>query len=237
MDILSKLKEFELQSIPLQIATAIQKQIYNQELTPGDRLPKQEQLAELFAVSRPTIREALDLLVESQLIQRESPKLKSYVVANFHPDKALKSVQDIILLSLTFNTLTKWELFEIRKMIEIPCAELAAKRRTTQDIEELEKLLPPADILTKSVSEIFEADANFHIKLAECTHNPLAKTLVESLVYAYFKLDIFISEQEKKKIIEGLPELFEAIKSGDELEAKKKMIEHMEYFKYYHNEK
>lgn len=234
MELFTKLKDFELQSVPLQIATAIQKQIYKQDLKPGDRLPKQEELADFFAVSRPTIREALDLLIESQLIQRESPKSKSYVIANFHPDKALKSVQDIILLSLTFNTLTKWELFAIREMIEIPCAALAAKNRTEEDIQELERLLPTSEILTKSVPEIFEADARFHIKLAECTRNPLAKTLVESLVYAYFKLDIFISEAEKHSIIDGLPELFEAIKNGDEEGSVKKMKEHMDHFKYYH---
>ncbi|MDN3436835.1 FCD domain-containing protein [Planococcus sp. APC 3900] len=234
MELFTKLKDFELQSVPLQIASAIQKQIYKQELKPGDRLPKQEELAEFFVVSRPTIREALDLLVESQLIQRESSKSKSYIIANFHPDKALKSVQDIILLSLTFNTLTKWELFAIREMIEVPCAALAANNRTEEDLKELEMLLPNSEVLTRSVPEIFEADAKFHIKLAECTHNPLAKTLVESLVYAYFKLDIFISEAEKKSILEGLPEIFEAVKSGDETRARNSMERHMEHFKYYH---
>lgn len=234
MESFTKLKGVELQSVPYQIANIIKNNIYDKVLSPGDYLPKQDELAKLFAVSRPTIREALDILVESQLIERVNPSSKSYVISNFHPDKALKSVQDIILLSLRFHSLSEWDLFETRRIFEIHSAELAAARRTEEDILELEKLIPPKSILEESTAKILEADTKFHIKIAECTRNPLIKTLIESLIFTYFKLDIQLSRGEKKNIITGLPELFLAIKKGDPVEAKEKMGLHLEFFKEYH---
>ena len=229
-------EEIEIQTIPLQIANAIRKKIYKGVLAPGDKIPKQEELAKLFSVSRPSIREALNLLVESHLIVRSPGRDNGYIVSDFHPEKALKNVHDIIVLSLTFKTLSKWDLFEMRKMIEVPCAMLAAERRTEKDLIELEDCLPKANILTKPVKDIFDADARFHIKLAECSQNPLAKTLVSSLILSYYEIRVEINTEEKKHIIEGLPDLFEAIKEQNVENAKKCIENHMNYFVRYHKQ-
>lgn len=232
---LKMFEEIEIQSIPLQIANAIRKKIYDGKLKPGDKIPKQEDLAELFAVSRPSIREALNILVESQLIVQAPGRESGYVVSEFHPENALKNVHDIIVLSLTFQTLTEWNLFEVRKMIEIPCAALAAERRTAEDLAELERCLPDASVLTKPVKEILDADAQFHLKIAESTHNPLAKTLLSALILSYYQIPVEVNKHEKKYIIADLPELFMAIKEQDQEKAKQCMEKHLNYFVNYHN--
>ena len=234
MNDLKMFQEIELQSIPLQMANAIRQKIYDGKLKPGEKIPKQEALADLFGVSRPSIREALNLLVEEQLIMQASGREGGYVVSEFHPEKVFKNVHDIIVLSLTFQTLTEWHLFEVRKMIEIPCAALAAERRTEEDLKELEECLPQPHILSKPVKEIVDADIQFHIKLAECTHNPLAKTLLSAVISSYHQIPIEYAKNEKQYIIAELPNLFNAIKQRDPEKAKQYLERHMQYFIEYH---
>lgn len=235
MNDLTLFQEIEIQSIPLQIANAIRQKIYEGKLKPGDKIPKQEALAELFSVSRPSIREALNFLQEAHLIVPATGRDGGYVVSDFHPEKALKNVHDIIVLSLTFQTLTEWNLFEVRKMIEIPCAALAAERRTEENLRELEQCLPDPSILSKPVKDIVDADVQFHMKMAECTHNPLAKTLLSAVILSYYKIPLELSKHEKQYIIAELPDLFQAIKEQNPEKAMRCMTDHLEYFVNYHN--
>lgn len=235
MNDMSLFKEIEIQSIPLQIANAIRQKIHEGKLKPGDKIPKQEALAELFSVSRPSVREALNYLIDAHLIIPSSGREGGYVVSDFHPEKALKNVHDIIVLSLTFQTLTEWNLFEVRRMIEIPCASLAAERRTEEDLKELEACLPDPAILSRPLTEILDADARFHIKMAECTHNPLAKTLLSALILSYYKIPLELSKHEKQYIIAELPDLFQAIKEQNPEKAMTCMENHLKYFVNYHS--
>lgn len=227
--------EIEIQSIPLQIANAIRNKIYEGKMKPGDKIPKQEALSELFAVSRPSIREALILLMEAHLIVPAPGRDSGYVVSEFNPEKALDNIHDIIVLSLTFQTLTVWDLFEVRKMVEIPCAALAAERRTEEDLEQLEECLPDANILTKRVQDILDADKQFHMKLAECTHNPLAKTILSALILSYDKIPLEINKHDKKCIIAALPDLFTAIKEQNPEKARQSIENHLNHFVHYHS--
>ena len=46
---------YTILSAPRQVAAAIKREILQGALKPGDRLPSEERLAELFGVSRPTV--------------------------------------------------------------------------------------------------------------------------------------------------------------------------------------
>lgn len=52
-----------------QIAEQIRTSILAGEFTPGEKLPPERELAELFGVSRPSVREALNLLASSGLVE------------------------------------------------------------------------------------------------------------------------------------------------------------------------
>ena len=220
----------ELQTVPQQIANAIKEVIYEGQLHPGESVAKQEELAQTFGVSRPTIREALKILNREQVIMPNPNKESGYVIANFHPDNAMTNVRDTIILSLTFHTMTLLDLFHVRQMLEIPCAGLAAERRTEKDLERLRESLPMVDLESRSTREIIELDLNFHLILAESTHNPLAIMLVRALTTAYTRFIPELLRVDKASIVADLPEVFEAIHDQDVERAKLQMQQHMSNF-------
>ena len=219
----------ELQTVPQQIANAIKEVIYKGQLQPGESVAKQEDLAQTFGVSRPTIREALRILSREQVILPNPNKESGYVIASFHPDNAMSNVRDMIILSLTFQTMTLLDLFHVRQMLEIPCAGLAAERRTEADLERLRRHLPTVD-LVECTRELIELDLNFHLILAESTHNPLAIMLVRALTAAYMRFIPELLQVDNASIVADLPEVYEAIRDQDVEQAKLQMKRHMSNF-------
>ena len=57
-----------------QIAEEIEAQILRGELNPGDQLPGEAELAQLFGVTRSTVREGLRQLESDGLVHRPSPR-------------------------------------------------------------------------------------------------------------------------------------------------------------------
>jgi GntR family transcriptional regulator len=55
-----------------QIEAILRDQIWSGELTAGDRMPTEEDLSKMFQVSRPTVRQALQVLEQDKLIYREA---------------------------------------------------------------------------------------------------------------------------------------------------------------------
>lgn len=217
----------EIQTVPQQIADSIKKAIYAQKLKPADKLPPQEELAETFGVSRPTVREALQLLQDEGFIKKTK---KGYEVSRFHPDNIFQNIYHTILLSLTYNTLTLWDLFEVRRMIEIPVAGLAAERRTNIDLSRLKFNLPREDQLYQNPERIVQLDLQFHLTLAEASHNPLAKSMVESIVSVFKQITPTLHQKDKEKIVKDLPKVYEAVEKRDRQKAIVHMEQHLNNF-------
>lgn len=55
-----------------QIEAILRDQVWSGELAPGDQVPTEEQLSTMFQVSRPTVRQALQILEQDKLIYREA---------------------------------------------------------------------------------------------------------------------------------------------------------------------
>lgn len=55
-----------------QIEAILRDQIWSGELAAGDQVPTEEELSKMFQVSRPTVRQALQILEQDQLIYREA---------------------------------------------------------------------------------------------------------------------------------------------------------------------
>lgn len=55
--------------VSTQIAEQIRGSILAGEFNPGEKLPPERELAEMFGVSRPSVREALNILTSSGLVE------------------------------------------------------------------------------------------------------------------------------------------------------------------------
>jgi GntR family transcriptional regulator, transcriptional repressor for pyruvate dehydrogenase complex len=145
-------------------------------LNPGERLPPERELCARLRVSRTVVREALNLLEARGLISIEHGR--GAVVSGGNTD----AVRDTLGLILRVRPKVLWELLEMRKILEIEIAGLAAERATEEHVQamraQLERMLASIDTPNGYV----DADVEFHAVLARAARNEVVLTMLEPIV-------------------------------------------------------
>jgi GntR family transcriptional repressor for pyruvate dehydrogenase complex len=144
-------------------------------LRPGDRLPCERDMAEMFNVSRPTVREAVRALVVLGILKARHG---SGIFVS-----ALEATEILGPLSffLTLQDVQVDKLYEARRLIEGEIASLAARNATLGDIAELRQYIPEQEHLIRDPQSYRESDGSFHRKLAQVAGNPFLARASESL--------------------------------------------------------
>tara|TARA_R110001583_G_scaffold149382_1_gene301467 strand:- start:239 stop:1006 length:768 start_codon:yes stop_codon:yes gene_type:complete len=147
-------------------------------LKPGERLPAERVLAEQFGVSRPSLREAVQKLkVTGLLVSRQGG-------GNYVSNKLGSSFRDPLLLLLEGRPETYRDLLEFRRTLEADCAYYASLRATKEDRQHLKtafESLQASYEASYSQTEEGAADANFHMAIAEASHNMVLLHTMRSL--------------------------------------------------------
>lgn len=159
------------------LATRIREQILSGELSPGDRLPPEAELSTHYQVSRNTAREAIRALASQGLLTVRRGVTGGTFVALPSLDQVSGSLQTSIALLADSADLPVWALVEIRELLEVPGAELAALRRTDDDLAELEQAL--FDPVAVDPGSVYVHTRDFHAGVLRATHNPLLVALAE----------------------------------------------------------
>ncbi|MFG2037262.1 FadR/GntR family transcriptional regulator [Dactylosporangium sp. NPDC048998] len=161
------------------LAERIRDDIISGQLRPGERLPTEPQLCEQSGLSRSTVREALRLLSSQHLIVTMRGVNGGSFVAE--PDaRALgETLSGGVGLLLASGAVTSDHFLEIRRMLEVPAAGLAASRRKSHHLADLERAMfdPDLDDLERRI----EAHSAFHLAIAAATGNPLLSLVVRPL--------------------------------------------------------
>ncbi len=185
------------------------------DLKPTEKLPSETELARVFGVSRPIVREALGSLRAIGLIVSQTGR-GSFVARS----KALP-----ILLQGRYSL---EELFEVRQLLEVDGAALAAERRTPEDLEKLraveESLWNCSDI-----EQWVVLDAAFHRLIGDATGSPLRAHLVEDIQ------DLLIEQARVMLTVAGRQEranrehraIYNTIEAGDARAAREAMSVHL----------
>jgi DNA-binding FadR family transcriptional regulator len=163
------------------LADELRAQITSGRLRPGERLPTEPELCARSGVSRSTVREALRVLSSQHLIVTTRGVTGGSFVAQPSPEKMAESLSAGVRLLLATDGAGGDELMEIREMLEIPAAGLAAQRRTEADLQRMRSTLfdPVHDDLPTRCA----AHRAFHAALAAASGNPLYE-LITSPLYA-----------------------------------------------------
>jgi GntR family transcriptional repressor for pyruvate dehydrogenase complex len=178
---------YTILSAPRQVAAAIKREILEGALKPGDRLPSEEQLAALFGVSRPTVRAALQELSSAGTVVARRGRGGGYRVGALSPDTITPTFTELIALSLVVESLTPAQFLEVRRELELLSADAAARRRTEEQLERLERMdreiaAVVSDIGPQDPRASFELDLEFHRVLAEAADNPLLVSLEDAMI-------------------------------------------------------
>ncbi|MGF1608542.1 MAG: FadR/GntR family transcriptional regulator [Kiloniellales bacterium] len=204
------------------IAARLRQAILDGNYAYGERLPAERDLAEHFGASRSTVREALRRLEEAHLVTR---RIGSGTFVSYRP-----SLGDGNIAELT----SPIELIDVRLGVEPRIARLAAVHATARDLDRIGEALHRVEGSGEDREYFSRADEQFHLLLAECTHNPL-------MVWLYQQINDVRSHAQwnsmKDKILTGPRitaynkehrQLYEALRSRDVEAAERVITQHLE---------
>src|SRR6185437_699739 len=126
-------------SLAIQIATKIREAILEGRLKVNERLPTEEELANRFGVSRPTIREALKRLAAQNLVRSRRGPSGGTFVTQPNSQEARLTVANATSLLVSLGDFSLKDIAEARTEIELICCSLAASRRTDAHLATLEE--------------------------------------------------------------------------------------------------
>jgi GntR family transcriptional regulator, transcriptional repressor for pyruvate dehydrogenase complex len=207
-----------------EIVRQILDKIKNGELKPGDRLPTERDLAIQFNVSRTAIREALRSMDLMGIIDSRvggGTYIKEMTLENLmNPFASILAQNDKMII----------ELLEVRMLLEVEIAKLAARRINENKVYALEKTLLMMEKEIKDGGLGLKGDNAFHQALAYAADN-LALMRITQLCAE-------LLNTTRKAALEALPDkmiglethraIFEAVKAGQEVEAARLMMNHLE---------
>ncbi len=189
----------------------------------GDQLPVERELAEVFRVSRSSVREAIRSL-ESQGLLESRQGNGTYIAK--HPVESLVNPLASVICSEKDG---QRELFEMRRLIEPQLAFLAAERASEDEIKMMEKTLTLQEREIARGGLGTEIDRNFHYLLAGAARNRFLLQIVDN------NMNLFLESRDNFLQVEGRPEksiqrhreLLDAIKARDPESAAQAMREHL----------
>lgn len=182
--------------------------ISNKELSPGDVLPSERELATSFGIGRGYIREAIKTL-ELYGVFRSVPGVGTIVA-----DLGVQSINEFINNLVQFGVHDYVELVEVRSIIEPFNAYRAAVNATDKELERIGGILGflTSDINHEKLNVQLEVD--FHLEIAKASHNRiLANTIsaiLPGLIRLLNELDLardgryLTSHEEHKQIYDAL---------------------------------
>lgn len=161
------------------VADIIRTQILSGALRPGDQLPTEGDLSSHYKVGRNTAREALRLLASEGLLVTKRGLGGGVFVAV----PSAKHISTTLLTSLTVRVqhaeIPVSVLMEMRFLLEVPAAGLAATRATDEQIAELRQSVINLQSVVPEVG--FASNRAFHGGILRAAHNPLLEIIAEPM--------------------------------------------------------
>ncbi len=214
-----------------QVIQQIQSMIATGELKSGDKLPSERHLAEQLGVSRTSVREALRALQIIGLIEVKQGD------GNFIKESFDQCLFEPLSAMFMLHQSRPQEIVDLRRIIEMETASLAAQRISDEEIEELRGLIHQL----KGFNEIqdeknsVKVDKEFHYKIAHSAKNLLLLNVlnVVSALMDNFIEDargmILMDPQNKDVLIEQHENIFKAIENRNPKEASEAMGVHIDF--------
>jgi GntR family transcriptional repressor for pyruvate dehydrogenase complex len=222
-------KPIKPKKVSTQIAEQIRTSIMSGEFSPGDKLPPERELTELFGVSRPSVREALNMLAAFGLVeayQGGGTVVKSLMeISNGPPLSELIKIERERAL----------DVIEVRKGMEAWTSYYAAVRALPNDIRKLQQIIEQMERNLEVMAPSEDLDANFHIVVAKATHNVVWLHLMQSIFDAMKEFQqsvwraVYLTEEDHRTLYQHHKSIYEAIRDRDPEKAREAMDFHLTF--------
>ena len=206
----------------MQVSRQLRKSIFSGEYQPGQRLPNERELAEIFGISRLIVREAIWDLKKSGLVEVKRGAYGGAFVQEMRHDPVTSVMRDVASL----GKVRPAHIIEVRLLIEPAVATLAAERATEGDLREMSKYLEI--IPRKQTDEYVHWQVGFHRMVAKASQNPLFTMQVN--IFLDFSEEMVLSLRRKDRLYHDTtahPAILEKIAQKDAIGAQRLFYEHL----------
>lgn len=208
------------------VASELQLRILRGEPPPGERLPTEAELCELFGVSRSVIRDAIRTLAARGLVRMGAGQ---GIVVTAPSDDAFG---EALILLLARSGLTMGEVTEARASIEIQLGPLAADRGMPEDWDSIEAALVGFGEAVEQ-GDWQQAHAEhlaFHLALLHAIHFPALEILLTPMHEITLLSSIPPEDTPELWDVAAHPPILEALRAGDAGRARQALDEHFQRF-------
>jgi len=226
LSLLQRLNSVKKLTIVDKVEIDLRKFFSNENLKPGDAIPKETELAKAMGVSRTAIREALIRLKLLGLI--DSRKNRGMIITRPDVLSNIKRVLDPELLD--GNTMK--EIFELRLVLEMGIADILFIKKNDQKIAHLEEIVEREET-TRNKVEKMKIDVEFHSMLYKMSENTTILQFQKMLlpVFDYVNNSLHVRSQINNENYASHRVLLKILKNGTPEEFRNKMRSHlMQYF-------
>jgi GntR family transcriptional repressor for pyruvate dehydrogenase complex len=168
------------QTVAEQVRARLAERIASGELAPGSAVPAERSLSEQFGVARTSVREALQGLVSLGVVERRGNRM---YVAEHLPEVVFASAADFAA-----DTRKQFvvQLFETRRVLELPIFELASERATGEERDAIRRSAQEFWV-GMPLNEFRVLDRRFHTLIANACANPLLVEMYGKVLDALFR--------------------------------------------------
>jgi GntR family transcriptional regulator, transcriptional repressor for pyruvate dehydrogenase complex len=200
--------------------------IASNKLKPGDALPPERELGVQFDVSRTVIREAVRTLRAKGLLEVKSGSGVRIVAV----DGA--TVRESMRHFVHGSSLDYTKVDEVRRVLEVAAAGLAAERATEDDIARIDETIVLLENECHDLEKSVQHDLAFHRGLATATHNELFLVLHDSMGEMLLEVrrrNLSRGPTERRLVVEMHRRIRDAVAAHDPEAAKQAMREHLDH--------
>jgi GntR family transcriptional regulator, transcriptional repressor for pyruvate dehydrogenase complex len=198
--------------------------LFAKRLRPGDFLGTEKDLAQRFGVSRIVARDALRTLEAQGIVDI---KVGSGGGARIARGNA-RLFAEVLAVQLDLAGVSAGEIMEAQRAIESLGAELAALHSTAQDHARLRQLLRDAQCHISDVPAFTRLGREFHLALAEASHNRVLVVQLISLQHVSWPAqNPTLTPRVARHILEVHTQLAELVEKRDAAGARRQMDDHV----------
>jgi GntR family transcriptional repressor for pyruvate dehydrogenase complex len=208
------------------VTEAILQTIVSNRLKPGDALPPERELGKQFGVSRTVIREAIRALHAKGLLEVRSGSGVRIVAVD------AKTVTESMRHFVKGSMLDYAKVDEVRRVLEVEAAGIAAERATDEDLERIDATLEEMAGSVGDLATSIEVDLEFHRAIASATHNELFGVLhdaIGEMLVEVRRRNLSLGPPERRRVIEMHTAIRDRVAEHDAPAARQAMRDHLDH--------
>ncbi len=212
----------------------IKRWIADSRVAPGDKLPKESELQELFGVSKGTAREALKSLEVQGLVKVSTGPSGGATVGEVSIERAFQLLQNYLF----FQKVDVAQIYAVRRILEPELAAGAVPHLTDADFAALERSIEtcaPAPVSKAHALEQRQEDLHFHDILAARNPNALLRFFCEVINHLLRHTLTLVDQPAHpgyrhlgNSNVAAHRRLLDAARRGDVNKVRKLMVEHVD---------